>query len=159
MRDANCPWKSHPEKESSMCANYAIPEAESREAQTQYAKSLLGGINPYGHAGFIPLAIAEIELHSVKNKDYARGGDPLGNFKRVADQMTGLGVKYTPAQVAFIYMAKQYDAAGRMLFGGYEGETEGLADRLRDVAVYAKLIQLLKAEEHVDACLPKGEVI
>lgn len=136
-----------------------IPAAESVEAQTKYAASLLGGSYPFGHRGFILLALDEIKLHSVKNKDYAKGGDPLGNFKRVADQMTGLGVQYTPAQVAFIYMAKQYDAAGRMLFGNYEGETEGLADRLRDVAVYAKLIQLLKTEEHVDACLPKGEVI
>jgi len=100
-----------------------------------------------GHPDFFEMTIDEIMLHNTKNADYAKGGNPLGNFYRVSDLLKSAGAGIPPSQVAFIYMAKQLDAAGRMMFLGYEGKVEGVQDRLRDVSVYAKLIRILYNEE------------
>lgn len=100
-----------------------------------------------GHPMFYELLKKIGELHSAKNKDYTQGGNPLGNFSRVADTISSYGRATTPAQVSFTYMMKQVDAAGRMLFQGYEGKTEGLKERLMDVAVYALLTIINKKEE------------
>lgn len=100
-----------------------------------------------GHPRFKELLEEELRLHNAKNKDYARGGNPLCNFYRVSAMLQSFGGELSPAQVGFIYMLKQLDAAGRMLFQGYEGDTEGLAERLQDVSIYSKLIAILKEEE------------
>ena len=102
----------------------------------------------YGHSRFLELVVEEVALHSAKNRDYARVGNPLGNFYRVSEMLCLSGLHITPAQVAAIYMMKQMDAALQMLFSQYEGEVEGLAGRLKDVSVYAKLIQILEEEQH-----------
>src|SRR5574342_296492 len=47
-------------------------------------EELLRELFPYGHEEFIPTVLKQIRLHSDKNHDYARGGNPLGNFTRVA---------------------------------------------------------------------------
>lgn len=101
----------------------------------------------YGHSDFYKMTREEEQLHSAKNRDYARGGNPLGNFYRVSAMLKSFGINLSPAQVGFIYMLKQLDVAGRMLFQNYEGDTEGLDERLRDISVYAKLVRILKKEE------------
>ena len=116
-------------------------------AQTVNVYNKLRAEYPNGHPSFIGLCLEEMKLHSAKNADYAKGGDPLGNFHRVSEVLNHAGLKVSPAMVAFIYMMKQMDAAGRMLCSGYEGQVEGLADRLMDIGVYAKLIQILRREE------------
>lgn len=98
---------------------------------------------PHGHLKFIPLCLEEIELHSAKNADYARGGDPLGNFKRVSLMLQEWGLKLPPSVVAWIDLLKQVDAVGNMLCQGYEGEVEGVAQKLKDISVYAKLAMIL----------------
>ena len=98
---------------------------------------------PNGHPYFIPLCLEEMALHSKKNADYTQGGDHLGNFKRVAGVLCSLGMEVTPAQVAFVYMMKQVDVVGRMLGKGYEGGVESIHSRLQDIAVYAKLTDIL----------------
>ncbi len=103
---------------------------------------------PHGHPDFIDATLAELELHSKKNHDYARGGSPLGNFDRVASMLTDAGLGLSNAQVAFVYMLKQVDAVGRMLFQGYEGDVEGVVDKLRDVSIYAKLIAIMSQENN-----------
>jgi len=102
---------------------------------------------PWGHPEFYKMLEEEARTHAQKNQDYTKGGSPLGNFNRVSDMLRQFGVDLSPAQVGFIYMMKQLDSAGRMLFQDYEGETEGLDQRLLDVSVYAKLIRILKHEE------------
>ena len=102
----------------------------------------------HGHPRFIELVMEEIVLHSAKNSDYARYGEALGNFHRVSEMFRTMGIHTTPAQVAFTYMMKQLDAAGQMIVYDYEGQSEGLKGRLQDISVYAKLIQILKEEEH-----------
>jgi len=102
----------------------------------------------HGHPLFYKLTEEEIKLHSEKNRDYAQGGDPLGNFKRVsAIKKLYPGLPWeSPIGVALGYMLKQLDAALWMISQGYEGEVENVDTRLRDVHVYAKLARILRRE-------------
>ena len=104
--------------------------------------------NYHGHPEFYNLTQQEIALHSAKNKDYAQGGDPLGNFKRVSDiKSLYPGLKWdSPTGVALGYMLKQLDAAFWMLAQGYEGKVEDFDKRMTDVHVYAKLARILYKE-------------
>lgn len=102
-----------------------------------------------GHPLFKTLTEEELKLHASKNRDYAKGGDALGNFKRVAATLAqypklDLG---NPVVVALVYMMKQLDAAFWMLSEGYEGAVENIDTRLRDVHVYAKLARILHREQ------------
>lgn len=99
----------------------------------------------YGHPDFYTITQDELSLHSAKNKDYAQGGDPLGNFKRVSEiKKLYPGLKWdSPTGVALGYMLKQLDAAFWMLAKDYEGEVEDVDTRLRDVHVYTKLARIL----------------
>ena len=104
---------------------------------------------PHGHEAFIPMAIAEMQLHSRKNKAYAQGGRPLGNFERTAAIYAlypGLSLG-DPAVVALVYAMKQLDCALWQLAQGYEDDVEGLDARLMDVGVYAKLARILTKEK------------
>ena len=100
---------------------------------------------PYGHPDFITKCMEEIALHSNKNHDYAIGGDPCGNFKRVADILKMYpGLKLDdPAVVAVSYFMKQLDAALWQMSQQHICKVEGVAERWRDISVYAKLIPIL----------------
>jgi hypothetical protein len=103
---------------------------------------------PHGHPDFLPKLIAEAKLHSDKNKDYAGGGDPLGNFVRVAAICAlypGL-TPSNPATVALICALKQIDQILWSLSRGYEGAIEGIEGRAQDVSVYFKLADILYTE-------------
>ena len=103
---------------------------------------------PHGHGKFIPMLIEEAKLHSEKNYDYAKGGNPLGNFMRVASILTfypGLPVN-DPATIALVYALKQIDAYLWMKCQKYEGGVEGKAARLGDISVYVKLARILEEE-------------
>jgi len=110
------------------------------------ALSLLCPIYPNGHKDFIPMCLEEMELHSAKNADYARGGNPLGNFERVSAMSKMWGYNLEPYDVALIYLMKQMDAVGRMLGKGDEGQVEGIDGRLLDISIYSKLIRILYKE-------------
>ncbi len=87
----------------------------------------------------------ELELYKAKNKDYTKGGDPFGNFKRVSCILS-LYPKLNlanPQVVAMVYMLKQLDCALWMMSEGYEGEVENIDTRLTDIGVYAKIARLL----------------
>ena len=102
----------------------------------------------FGHPRFYEMTKEEEELHSAKNKDYAQGGDPLGNFKRVsAIKRLYLGLPWdSPVGVALGYMFKQLDAGLWMLAQKYEGEVETIDTRFTDVHVYAKIARILLQE-------------
>jgi hypothetical protein len=105
-----------------------------------------------GHPLFKKLTEEELALHESKNTDYAKGGDPLGNFKRVGSILSlypGLDLS-KPICVALVYMLKQLDAALWMLSQGYEGKVENIDSRLQDVHVYAKIARVIHAEDRVD---------
>lgn len=102
-----------------------------------------------GHPRFKELTIEELALHDAKNADYTHGGDPLGNFNRVAAILAlypGLDLGRASI-VALVYMLKQLDAILWMLAKGYEGKIETVGTRLGDVSVYAKLARILEEEK------------
>lgn len=99
----------------------------------------------YGHPRFNEIVDEIKELHSDKNYDYARGGDPLGNFKRVARMIGGL----TPAEYANHLMLKQVDAVNWGYLQGDDNKVESYIDKLRDIAVYA-VLQIIMLEEEED---------
>lgn len=98
---------------------------------------------------FEKLTEEEVKLYLAKNADYAKGGDSLGNFKRVASILSNYpGLKLdNPTVIAVVYMLKQYDSALWMLSQGYEGQIENIDTRLQDVHVYVKLARLLEQEK------------
>jgi len=110
-----------------------------------------------GHPRFKELTGEELRIHDAKNTDYARGGDPLGNFRRVAGilgQYPGLDLAQ-PAVVALVYLMKQLDAVLWMMCRGYDGEVENKGTRLGDVGIYAKLARILDEEgDRVPGCMP-----
>lgn len=100
---------------------------------------------PNGHPRFVSLTIKELVLHSDKSHDYASGGDPLGNFKRVAAilaQYPDLDMA-DPRVVALVYTMKQLDAVLWGLNSQITQKVEGLASRLQDISVYAKIVACL----------------
>lgn len=102
----------------------------------------------YGHPDFYRLTQEEVELHSAKNKDYTGGdGNYLGNFYRVSAILAVWGFDIPPALIALIYALKQQDAYMWMLSQGYEGDIEGIDERLRDDHVYKKIARILLKEE------------
>lgn len=108
---------------------------------------------PYkGHPMFLKFTQDEIELHAKKSWDYARVGDPLGNFKRVSKWHHFINELYpgfdwhSPAGIAFDWMLKQLETYLWMSSQGYEGELESKDGRLRDVHVYIKLARILEME-------------
>lgn len=103
---------------------------------------------PHGHERFIPILVEHARLHSDKNHDYASGGDPLGNFKRVAAILAlypGLNLG-NPVVVALTYALKQVDAVLWSLAKNIVAKVEGRGKRLDDVAVYADLARILDEE-------------
>ncbi len=103
---------------------------------------------PHGHPSFVPITLNELDLHNKKNHDYAAGGDPLGNFKRVATilaQYPNLDLA-DPRVVALIYALKQLDAVLWMLSNGHTAQVEGLNPRLGDISVYSKIVMCMNTE-------------
>lgn len=106
---------------------------------------------PHGHPSFIKEVLKDVELHSRKNRDYASGGDPLGNFDRVA----GILSQYpnfpfaTPAGVAAIYMLKQLDAVFWQLSQGHV-LAENEAERWRDITIYTVIIRCILQGDQCD---------
>lgn len=104
---------------------------------------------PHGHPDFVAKCIQEMNLHSNKNFDYAAGGDPCGNFLRVANILKMYpGLKLSdPAIVAFIYALKQMDAYLWIKSNGHKTKSEGKSERLRDISIYAKITDILDHSE------------
>ncbi len=93
------------------------------------------------------MLLEQMELHSVKNFKYAYGGDPMGNFYRVAEIMKLYpGIDWAqPECVALVYSLKQLDATFWMLNSGHDAKSlEGIDACLNDVGVYAALTRLIR---------------
>lgn len=120
-----------------------------RLAQQNMLKAAMKAAERAGHPRFYELTDAEADLHSRKNGDYAGVNQrPMGNFERVAKIMA-LYPEFpfaTPYGIGVIYMMKQLDAALSLMARRQEGSVEGVADRLTDIGVYAKLIRIMYEE-------------
>lgn len=105
-------------------------------------------VYPHGHPEFLPITVAEAELHSKKNHDYAKGGKPTGNFDRVAS-ILALYPKLKlsdPRVVALVYALKQVDAVLWGLNENIEHKVEGLNERLQDISVYSKIVMCMNKD-------------
>lgn len=104
---------------------------------------------PHGHPRFLPISLKEMQLHSDKNHDYAKGGAALGNFDRVAAILAMYpNLKLSDRRVvAFVYALKQVDAVLWGLSAGIEHKVEGMNSRLQDISVYAKLVMCMNEEQ------------
>lgn len=124
-------------------------ELPSIKNELENVLNALRQLYPHGHEEFIPLMLKHIKLHSDKNFDYAHGGDPMGNFCRVAiilKQYPGLDPG-DPAVVAIIYLLKQLDAALWLKAKGHEAKIQGAGERWDDVSVYSNIIHLIEEEK------------
>ena len=103
----------------------------------------------HGHPRFYEITAEEQELHDKKNHDYAAGGDPLGNFKRVSQFFAMYpGLKLSdPAVVAIAYAMKQVDAYLWLKSNGHRAKVEGYGARLQDISVYAKITRIIEEEQ------------
>jgi hypothetical protein len=100
----------------------------------------------HGHPRFYEIIEELADLHSRKNYDYASGGDPLGNFKRVARIFSAypnldLG---DPSVIALVYAMKQVDATLWLLNNKHGAKVEGTSERLQDVAVYSMITMIME---------------
>lgn len=107
---------------------------------------------PHGHPHFLEPTLAELQLHSDKNHDYSSGGDPLGNFDRVAaiKQLYPGFPDATPAGVAINNLLKQLNAVLWGLSKSIEHKVEGYAGRLQDISVYSKIVSIILDRDRND---------
>jgi len=115
---------------------------------------------PYGHPGFVPMTLDEIDLHSRKNHDYAHGGKPTGNFDRVGALVAMYpGIDWSkPHNVATMYALKQLDAVLWLESQGIDGAVEGKDARWGDISVYSKLIRLILKDNAKDQIDPEDKL-
>lgn len=110
-------------------------------------EDIIRGLHPHGHPDFIKFALTEIALHSEKNRDYAGGGNPLGNFERVSKILAlypGLSPS-DPSVVALTYLLKHLDAVLWQLAKGNQPGLDSRVERMLDISVYAKIIALIES--------------
>lgn len=104
----------------------------------------------HGHKRFYEIQKEHAELHSSKNKDYASGENPLGNFQRVGMMLKLWGIDFKTGneaeKTAFIYMLKQIDAVGKLLGESRKGDVEDRSKRYDDISVYAIIARILYEE-------------
>ncbi len=95
----------------------------------------------YGDPRFYALLDEIAELHSRKNHDYSKQGEPLSNFKR----SEAFGVE--PWRGIFVRMSDKWSRIEE-LSKGKVAKNESLRDSLIDNAVYSLLGVLLLPDEH-----------
>ena len=95
----------------------------------------------YGHPQFDKFMDDLKKLHSEKNRGYASGGAPLGNFDRAAHIMENYPrfPITTPTGVLMMYVLKHYD---RIMYDLNRG-LDPSDDSLRDIAVYVTIARCI----------------
>lgn len=136
---------SEPEQISKMSQEKVQPEVCLYHVKGESIFDAFHRAFPHGHPNFVKKLVEDARLHSAKNHDYAAGGDPLGNFKRVADILS-LYPDFpisTPQGVLITYMLKQLDAVMNQMSSKHEFKVEGLEARMQDVSVYATIFRCM----------------
>jgi hypothetical protein len=111
-------------------------------------EEILRSVFPHGHPAYAKFLVEDADLHSRKNRDYALGGDPLGNFSRVAAILRNYpGFPIASREgVALVYLFKQLDAVLWALSHGHS-LSESVNDRLRDITIYSIIIRCMLEEK------------
>ena len=112
-----------------------------------YFKSLFKA----GHPKFAELAYDMTALHDRKNKFYAGGGHPLGNFRRVAAIMSMYpNVRQGDPAVAVIGMViKQIDSVLWSL-NNHRFDDMNVDEHLADIAVYMTILRCMHADLQIE---------
>ncbi len=135
-----------------------IPEEANPMAEEMASASIgemLREMFPYGDEQYIAITMKEMEGYNTKNFDYAAGGDPNGNFLRVASILSFYpGIRMDdPRAVAILYLLKQLDNVLWSLSRGFEGKLEDIDSRLLDIHVYAKIARVLNNRLKAGDCV------
>lgn len=141
-------WSSGRPEEYCYDEEPIIPIAPDPEDVEYDVTDLLREFFPHGHPQFLPITLREMELHSVKNADYAGGGPALGNFDRVSAILALYpDLKLSDRRVvALVYALKQLDAVLWGINSNIVHKVEGLNARLQDISVYAKLVACMNLD-------------
>jgi hypothetical protein len=106
---------------------------------------------PHGHKQFVIQCLDDMAVHSAKNMEYAGGGDPLGNFRRVAtilSQYPGLSLA-DPRVIAMVYLLKHLDAVLWQWSQHQGSKLDSRIERLTDIAVYTTILRIMERENGV----------
>ena len=103
---------------------------------------------PNGHPLFKELMLEAISLHDRKNKEYAKGGEPLGNFSRVAKIFELYpkirGELFGGMVVAVDYLIKHFDA----VLWALNNEELPNDENLADLVVYFAIMRCQLSDIH-----------
>lgn len=105
----------------------------------------------HGHPLFDIIADELKALHSEKNRQYATISDPLRNFTgvgRLIDKLLKPGIN-RPLAAVLALVAKQIDAVYDMVGEGKVGTIDSIEDKLRDIAVYSIIAQIIIRESQM----------
>lgn len=102
----------------------------------------------YGHPLF-NVIVEEIKaLHEEKNRQYASGDDPLGNFRRTGQIISKLlkpGIDPSLAS-CLAFMSKQVDGVYELFGESKENTIDSLEDKLQDIAIYSIIGMIMVRE-------------
>lgn len=110
--------------------------------------NLLRKHGPHGHPRFVDTVLEALRLHSTKSNDYTLGGDPLGNFQRVASILSRYPTFPWNSKegITIVYMLKQLDTTMNSLGRDKSPKVEGLISRVLDIGVYAFILVCMLRE-------------
>jgi hypothetical protein len=111
-------------------------------------KSNAGNRKLGGHPKFYEVRKQNEELYSAKHYQYATDDDPMSNFRlcgNVIHKLLKPGVNPTIA-AALTLMSKQVVGVYEIVGEGKTGTIDSLEDKLRDIEIYASILQVLVAE-------------
>lgn len=113
---------------------------------------------PHGHPAFNDMMISQMELHDRKNKNYAGGGNPLGNFLRVAKIMSSYpNIPHGDPATAVIGMViKQWDNILWAMNTGRFYSEGSIDEHLADISVYMNILRCIRIDDARGAMV--GEV-
>ena len=125
--------------------NKKISDAGNTSTTMTSTIDVLRASLPYGHPHFVGIAYDMMHLHNDKNRQYASGGHPLGNFQRVANIMRNYqNLEQGDPAVALIGMViKQIDNILWSLDQKRFYKQEQVMAHLGDVAVYFTILQCM----------------
>ena len=111
---------------------------------------------PNGHPRFYELMNDMMDLHNRKNREYAHGGPPLGNFTRVSYlKQPYKGIDWTsPEGTCLDYMLKQFDAVLNGMATSLDFRIESVEDRVRDIVVYWVIFLCIMGDKNDSTCKP-----
>lgn len=94
-----------------------------------------------------------MELHDKKNRNYAGGGSPLGNFQRVASIMSNYpNIPHgNPASALVGMVLKQIDNVLWAMNTGRFYSEASIDEHLADIAVYMVILRCIRYDSRVEA--------